>query len=109
MAPAVAQGGTSGSYGSNVKTDQPYHNQVQSVFGNANLSWKDMIFLTLSARNDWSSNLAFTPDDHYFYPSAGLNFIAGGQYRHPIPDQSGQYHVGQQYGPQHYSAVQPQA
>ncbi|HEV3326889.1 MAG TPA: SusC/RagA family TonB-linked outer membrane protein [Puia sp.] len=75
VAPAVSLGGTSGSYGSNVKTDQPYHNQVQSVFGNANVSWNDMIFLTLSARNDWSSNLAFTPDDHYFYPSAGLNFI----------------------------------
>jgi hypothetical protein len=75
VAPAVSLGGTSGAYGSNVRSDQPYHNQVQSVFGNANVSWKDMIFLTLSARNDWSSNLAFTPDDHYFYPSAGLNFI----------------------------------
>jgi outer membrane receptor protein involved in Fe transport len=29
----------------------------------------------LSGRNDWSSNLSYTPDDHYFYPSAGLSFI----------------------------------
>jgi TonB-linked SusC/RagA family outer membrane protein len=75
VAPAVSLGGTSGAYGSNVKTDQPYHSQVQSVFGNANISYKDFVFLTLSGRNDWSSNLSFTPDDHYFYPSAGLSFI----------------------------------
>ena len=75
VAPAVALGGTSGAYGSNVTSDQPYHSQVQSVFGNANFSYKNAVYLTLSGRNDWSSNLAFTPDDHYFYPSAGLSFI----------------------------------
>ena len=67
--------GTSGAYGSNVSTDKPYHSQVQSVFGNLNISWRDYAFLTLSGRNDWSSNLAFTADNHYFYPSAGLSFI----------------------------------
>ena len=75
VAPAVPQGGTSGAYGSNVSTDQPYHSQVQSLFGNLNVSYKNWAYLTLSGRNDWSSNLAFTPDDHYFYPSAGLSFI----------------------------------
>jgi TonB-linked SusC/RagA family outer membrane protein len=83
VAPAVAQGGTSGAYGSNVKTDQPYHSQVQSVFGNANISYKDFVFLTLSGRNDWSSNLSFTPDDHYFYPSAGLSFILNQMFNLP--------------------------
>ena len=34
-----------------------------------------MIFLTLTARNDWSSNLSFTPNDSYYYPSTGLSFI----------------------------------
>ena len=75
VAPAVPLGSTSGAYGSNVSTDQPYHSQVQSIFGNANVSYKNWAYLTLSGRNDWSSNLAFTPDDHYFYPSAGLSFI----------------------------------
>jgi TonB-linked SusC/RagA family outer membrane protein len=75
VAPAVSLGGTSGAYGSNVTTDAPYHNQVQSVFANANLSYKNWAYLTLSGRNDWSSNLAFTPVDHYFYPSAGLSLI----------------------------------
>ena len=75
VAPAVTQGNTSGSFGSNVSTDQPYHNQIQSVFGNADIAYKNYAFLTLSGRNDWSSNLSYTPDEHYFYPSAGLSFI----------------------------------
>lgn len=83
VAPAVSLGNTSGTYGSNVSTDAPYHNQVQSVFGNANISYKDWVYLTLSGRNDWSSNLSFTPDDHYFYPSAGLSFILNQMLRLP--------------------------
>ncbi|TDW97454.1 SusC/RagA family TonB-linked outer membrane protein [Dinghuibacter silviterrae] len=75
VAPAVPLGSSSGTYGSNVSTDQPYHNQIQSVFANANLSYKDWAYLTVSGRNDWSSNLAFTSTDHYFYPSVGLSFI----------------------------------
>lgn len=51
------------------------HNQIQSVFANGNISYKTWAFLTLTARNDWSSNLAFTPNNSYFYPSAGLSFI----------------------------------
>lgn len=75
VAPAVPLGGSGGTYGSNVSTDAPYHSQIQSVFANANISYRDWVYLTLSGRNDWSSNLSFTPDDHYFYPSAGLSFI----------------------------------
>ncbi len=44
--------------------------QVQSVFGQLNLSWKDAIFLDASLRNDWDSRLA---DPHtYTYPSVGI-------------------------------------
>lgn len=56
-------------------TPVPDHSQLQAVFGNLNLSYKDWAYLTLTARNDWSSRLAFTDDDHYFYPSAGLSLI----------------------------------
>lgn len=51
------------------------HNRINSVFGNANISYKDWLFLTLTGRNDWSSNLAFTPNNSYFYPSAGLSVV----------------------------------
>lgn len=84
VAPPVPVGGSSGAYGSNVSTDKPYHSQVQSIFANANISYKEMIYLTLSGRNDWSSNLSFTPDDHYFYPSAGLSFILNRMVNLPV-------------------------
>jgi TonB-linked SusC/RagA family outer membrane protein len=51
------------------------HTQTQSVFASANLSFKDWAYLDLTARNDWNSNLAFTPNHSYFYPSVGLNLI----------------------------------
>ncbi|SFD08123.1 TonB-linked outer membrane protein, SusC/RagA family [Chitinophaga sp. CF118] len=59
----------------NSGTLQENHSQFQSVFGSANISYKDWAFLDLTARNDWSSNLAYTPNKSYFYPSAGLNVI----------------------------------
>jgi TonB-linked SusC/RagA family outer membrane protein len=53
----------------------PVHSQIQALFASANLSYKDWLYLALTARNDWSSNLSFTPNDSYFYPSAGLSVI----------------------------------
>lgn len=45
--------------------------EIQSVYGSAELNYKQMIFLDLTARNDWSSTL---PAPHsYFYPSFGLS------------------------------------
>ena len=46
---------------------------INSVFGSASLAWKDMLFLDLSARNDWSSTLPET-NNSYFYPAASLSF-----------------------------------
>lgn len=51
--------------------------QTQSVFGNAELGWKNFLFLNLTVRNDWDSALAFSlaGDDSFIYPSAGLSAI----------------------------------
>ena len=47
--------------------------QTQSVFGQANLSWKDAVFLDASLRNDWDSRL---PSPYtYRYPSVGLSAV----------------------------------
>ena len=48
--------------------------ETQSVFGSANLSYKDYLFLSVTGRNDWSSTL---PQDEwsYFYPSFSLGFV----------------------------------
>jgi len=49
--------------------------RVNSVFATAQLGFRDAIFLDLTARNDWSSTLAFTETPSYFYPSAGLSLL----------------------------------
>ncbi|MCF0070519.1 SusC/RagA family TonB-linked outer membrane protein [Dyadobacter sp. CY261] len=48
--------------------------ETQSVFGTANFSWKDALFLDLTARNDWSSTLPANARS-YFYPSASLSAV----------------------------------
>ncbi|MDZ7608150.1 MAG: TonB-dependent receptor [Cyclobacteriaceae bacterium] len=47
---------------------------INSVYATANLSWKYMLFLDLTARNDWSSTLP-AANRSYFYPSASLSFL----------------------------------
>ncbi|WP_160712878.1 SusC/RagA family TonB-linked outer membrane protein [Chitinophaga solisilvae] len=59
------------------------HGQFQSAFGSATASWKDMIFLDLTARNDWSSNLSYTPNGSYFYSSVGANAILSQMIKFP--------------------------
>jgi TonB-linked SusC/RagA family outer membrane protein len=60
---------------SNVSTLPANHNQIQSIFGSLNLSYKNWAYLTVTERNDWSSSLAFTSNESYSYPSVGLSFI----------------------------------
>ncbi|HEX3008408.1 MAG TPA: SusC/RagA family TonB-linked outer membrane protein [Bacteroidales bacterium] len=47
----------------------------ESVFANLSVGYKKMLYLDLSARNEWSSTLAETPDYSYFYPSVGVSAI----------------------------------
>ena len=51
------------------------HQQLQAVFGNINLSYKDWLYVDVTGRNDWSSNLSYTPNGSYFYPSAGIGVL----------------------------------
>ncbi len=47
--------------------------ELQSVYGTAQFSYKDYLYLDLTARNDWSSTL---PSPYsYFYPSVGVTSI----------------------------------
>ena len=45
------------------------------VFGNLDIGYKDFLFLNATARNDWTSTLDES-NNSFFYPSAGLSFIA---------------------------------
>ncbi len=51
-----------------------YKKNIYSVYALANLSYGNMVYLDLTARNDWSSTL---PDENrsYFYPSASLSLL----------------------------------
>ena len=63
---------------SNTKDPRPTEDYskkvVNSVFGFAELSWRDAIFLNLTGRNDWSSTLP-AANRSYFYPSVGLTAV----------------------------------
>ncbi|MGN7720228.1 SusC/RagA family TonB-linked outer membrane protein [Chitinophaga sp. 22620] len=48
--------------------------ETQSLYANAQLGWKDAVFLELTGRNDWSSTLA-ADNRSYFYPSAGISAL----------------------------------
>ncbi|MEM9299523.1 MAG: SusC/RagA family TonB-linked outer membrane protein [Bacteroidota bacterium] len=53
----------------------PVERKVHGVYGDVKLGYKDIVFLNLTGRNDWSSTL---PDDDnsFFYPSVALGFVA---------------------------------
>jgi TonB-linked SusC/RagA family outer membrane protein len=64
---------------SNVSTTSPTEQTIQkrtySYFGQAELSYKDYLYLTLTGRKDWSSTLTHTGNNGYFYPSISTGFI----------------------------------
>ena len=54
-----------------------FRDQTQSVFGTAQFGFKNMVFLDLTARNDWTSPLSWADGKvkPVFYPSVGLSAI----------------------------------
>jgi TonB-linked SusC/RagA family outer membrane protein len=61
--------------GANITQSQPNRTQLQSVFGSLSLGYKSMLYLDVTGRNDWSSTLAFTSSNSFFYPSVGASAI----------------------------------
>ncbi|WP_162852494.1 SusC/RagA family TonB-linked outer membrane protein [Dinghuibacter silviterrae] len=66
-----------------IKQTVQQENQTQAVFFSGTLGYKQRLFLDLSARNDWSSGLAFTNHASIFYPSVGLSDILSDEVRLP--------------------------
>ena len=48
--------------------------QVGSVFGYADLGYKNMVYLNITGRNDWTTSLQ-KPYNSFFYPSVSLSVI----------------------------------
>lgn len=56
-----------------------YKKRINSVYGMANIGYKNYLYLDVTARNDWSSTLPAN-NNSYFYPSASLSFIPSSLY-----------------------------
>ncbi len=58
-----------------VANNAVYDKAIYSVYGMTSLGYKGMLYLDITARNDWSSTL---PEENrsYFYPSASLSWLA---------------------------------
>ena len=52
-----------------------WHEQTQSLFASVEVGWKSQLYLTLTGRNDWASQLAGSPRKSFFYPSVGLSWL----------------------------------
>ena len=49
--------------------------RLNAVFATAQFGYKEGLFIDVTARNDWSSALAFTDNVSFFYPSVGASFL----------------------------------
>ncbi|GHA67250.1 SusC/RagA family TonB-linked outer membrane protein [Pontibacter akesuensis] len=54
--------------------DSKTEKQINSVFASASLGYQDILYLDLSARNDWSSTLP-VDNNSYFYPAASVSYL----------------------------------
>lgn len=62
----------------NGQTKNPFYNyskkEVNSIYGSAEFSYKNYLYLNLTARNDWFSTLN-PKSNNYLYPSASMSYI----------------------------------
>jgi TonB-linked SusC/RagA family outer membrane protein len=55
---------------------------INSLYGSAELSYNDLIYLTVTGRNDWFSALS-PQNNSIFYPSIGLSYLPSAQFSLP--------------------------
>jgi TonB-linked SusC/RagA family outer membrane protein len=65
------------NFNSNTGNYQNYgfRREQQSVFAAATFGYKNMLYLDVTGRNDWSSTLANTDNMSFFYPSVGTTWL----------------------------------
>lgn len=65
---------SNGVPGSVVYNSFKYEKQLYGIYGMASIGYRNMVYLDVTARNDWSSTLPKS-NRSYFYPSASLSMI----------------------------------
>ena len=72
------------NYSNKYKTIQEgWHDQTQSIFASMEVGYKDMLYLTATGRTDWASQLAFSDQSSFFYPSVGLSAVVSNMTKLP--------------------------
>lgn len=56
--------------------------QVNSIYGSADIGFKNQVFLNLTARNDWFSTLN-PKNNSYLYPSVGMSWVFSDTFKFP--------------------------
>ena len=56
-------------------TQVGWREATESIFASAEVGWKSMLYLTVTGRNDWASQLTHSPQASFFYPSVGLSAV----------------------------------
>jgi len=64
----------SNSINTQISLNKLAEKQVTSAYGYADLGYKNMVYASFTARNDWTSTLQ-KPYNSFFYPSASLSVI----------------------------------
>lgn len=59
--------------------------QIQSVFATVQLGYEESLYMDVTARNDWSSTLAYTSHEKkgFFYPSVGGTWVVNKTFHLP--------------------------
>jgi len=80
------------------------HYRVNSLYGSTDLGYKNYLFLSVAARNDWFSTLNVNTD-HFLYPSVSSSFLFTEAWRLPAWISSGKLrasYAGSSNGTQPY-------
>ncbi|MBN8825406.1 MULTISPECIES: SusC/RagA family TonB-linked outer membrane protein [unclassified Spirosoma] len=65
---------------------QSARKRINSLYALAKLSYKDVLFMDITGRNDWSSSLATptsTANTSFFYPSVSTSWVLSNQFQLP--------------------------
>lgn len=65
-----------------VSDPQKSRKAINSLYGSGQVSYKEMIFLDITGRNDWSSTLPYGSNS-FFYPSVSTSFLLGDMFTLP--------------------------
>lgn len=57
-----------------------FRKRINSAYGLAKIGFRDLVFVEVTGRNDWSSSL---PDPSFFYPSVAATYILSNQFMLP--------------------------